>query len=92
MKTIASIAAAALLAALVNPAWAGQPENPGGFGRDRAEVIHGMQDGTSPYSTEAPGASEWGKFASDRAGENGTINNDYKCTNGDLPENSGACN
>jgi hypothetical protein len=44
-----------------------------------------MQDGTSPYSTGAPGASEWGKIASDRAGDNGQINNDYKVQNGDLP-------
>jgi hypothetical protein len=77
-----TVSALGLLAA---PALATQPANPGGFGQDRATVIHGMQDGTSSYSTGAPGASEWGKIASDRAGQNGTMNNEYKVTNGDVP-------
>jgi hypothetical protein len=83
MKLVAFTASA--LALLAAPALAVQPTNPGGFGQDRAAVIHGMQDGTSPYSTGAPGASEWGKIASERAGQNGAINNAYKIANGDVP-------
>lgn len=71
---------------LTTPAIAAKPADPGGFGADRAAVIHGMIDGTSPYSTGAPGASEWGKIASDRAGTNGDVNNDYKVQHGDLPD------
>jgi len=83
MRTLAfALTAIALLGA---PAMAAQPADPGGFGQDRAAVIHGMQDGTSPYSTGAPGASEWGKIASQRAGQNGDINNAYKVQNGDVP-------
>jgi len=82
MKLSLIIASVALFAA---PALAAQPANPGGFGQDRAAVIHGMQDGTGAYSTGAPGASEWGKIATQRAGDNGQINNDYKVLNGDLP-------
>jgi hypothetical protein len=82
MKLSLIIASIALFA---TPVLAVQPANPGGFGKDRAAVIHGMQDGSSPYSTGAPGASEWGAIAAQRAGDNGQINNDYKVLNGDLP-------
>jgi len=70
---------------LAGSALAGQPANPGGFGRDRAAVLHGMQDGTSIYSTGAPGASEWGAIARERAGDNGQINQQYMMDHGDLP-------
>ena len=50
-----------------------QPANPGGFGQDRAAWIH------------ANGGAAWGAIASDRAGDNGSINNAYKVANGDLP-------
>jgi hypothetical protein len=83
-KLVLAIAAVAVTA-ISAPAFAEQPANPGGFGADRAAVIHDMQAGTGPYSTGAPGASEWGAIASQRAGDNGTINNDYKVTHGDLP-------
>ena len=58
---------------------AGQPAEPGCFGKDRAAVLHGMQAGG------APGASEWGAIAGDRAGENGAINRDYKESCGGSP-------
>lgn len=79
-KYIAGICASiGLAAAVAMPVLAAQPTNPGCFGRDRADVLHAMQDGTSPYSTGAPGASEWGKIAGERAGNNGQINRDYVC-------------
>ncbi|HEY9219777.1 MAG TPA: hypothetical protein VIO94_17140 [Phenylobacterium sp.] len=52
---------------------AAQPANPGGFGQDRAAWIH------------ANSGAEWGAIAATRAGDNGTINNDYKVSHGDLP-------
>ena len=73
-----ALVAAGILSLSASVAFAGQPANPGCFGQDRGAVIHGMQDGTSPYSTGAPGASEWGKIASDRAGTNGAQNQAYK--------------
>jgi hypothetical protein len=53
---------------------AGQPDDPGCFGRDRAAALHTMQ-----ASPAAPGASEWGAIAGQRAGDNGTINRAYVC-------------
>ena len=59
---------------------AGQPDNPGVFGRDRAAAIHDFQaDPTSP------GASEWGHIAAERAGTNGQVNRDYRDQNGGTP-------
>jgi hypothetical protein len=60
-------------------ALAGQPEEPGCFGKDRAAALHVMQAGG------APGASEWGAIARERAGENGAINRDYKESCGGSP-------
>ena len=78
---------AAAICGMAGSAFAGQPANPGGFGQDRAAVIHGMQDGSSTYSTGAPGASEWGAIAGQRAGDNGQINQQYRNLNGDTPTN-----
>lgn len=64
---------------MTGAALAEKPANPGGFGQDRAAYIHSVQ------GTGTPGASEVGAILSDRAGDNGTINNDYKVGNGDLP-------
>lgn len=50
---------------------AGQPENPGCFGQDRATALHVMQ------ASGEPGASEWGVIAGERAGTNGEVNRDY---------------
>jgi hypothetical protein len=50
-----------------------QPANPGGFGQDRAAWI------------AANGGAAWGAIASDRAGDNGAINQAYMRANGDLP-------
>ncbi len=54
-------------------ALADKPADPGCFGQDRAFYIHGFQD-----SAAAPGASEWGALASDRAGTNGDLNRAYR--------------
>jgi hypothetical protein len=56
---------------------AGQPEDPGCFGQDRADFIHTQFQNDGPLDT-GPGASEWGAIAGDRAGENGELNRDYK--------------
>src|SRR4051812_4945538 len=77
---IAAGASVAVAGAMAVPALAAKPVSPGCFGNDRAAVLHGMQDGSSPYSTGAPGASEWGTIAGQRAGDNGQINRDYRDT------------
>ena len=51
---------------------AGQPDDPGCFGQDRATNIHVFQ------ASGDPGASEWGALAADRAGTNGDLNQAYK--------------
>lgn len=79
MKKIALLSASALILS-VGIAAAGQPDRPGAFGRDRADYIKGAQTDTT-----APGASEVGKILSERAGTNGTINQDYKDANGASP-------
>src|SRR3954451_21632747 len=71
---IAGMAVAML--AVPTASMASQPADPGGFGRDRAAWIH------------ANSGAEWGAIAGDRAGDNGTINNDYKDQNSDLPVES----
>lgn len=71
---IAGMAVAML--AVPTASMASQPADPGGFGRDRAAWIH------------ANSGAEWGAIAGDRAGDNGTINNDYKVQHGDLPVES----
>jgi hypothetical protein len=55
-------------------ALAGQPEEPGCFGQDRAANPHVMQ------TSGDPGASEWGALAGGRAGTNGDLNRAYKTT------------
>jgi hypothetical protein len=75
------------IAALVVPstAMAGQPANPGLFGTQRADNLHQMIDG---WANTTPGASEWGTGvdgASDRAGDNGTVNQDWREGIGAVP-------
>ena len=63
---------------------AGQPDDPGCFGQDRAAYIHDhFQTGGDLDTT--PGASEWGAIAGDRAGTNGDLNRDYKDSCGGSP-------
>jgi len=84
MKFTSMIGAAALIAVTSATAFAGQPERPGAFGRDRAQGVQSFQKG-GVNDTGAPGASEWGKIAGERAGTNGQINRDYKATHGGAP-------
>lgn len=79
----------ALLAISISaaPALAEKPADPGGFGKDRAAYIHDV----AQVDDTAPGASEVGKIMSERAGDNGTINNDYKCANGQVPTTASFC-
>src|SRR6187431_2450184 len=79
MKSIIPIATSLLLIGTA-AAFAGQPERPGALGRDRAEGVQSFQKGGA-NDTGAPGASEWGKIAGERAGANGQINRDYKANN-----------
>jgi hypothetical protein len=65
--------------AFLSAAQAAQPAQPGCFGRDRAAVLHQMQDNSYAGLPAQPGASEWGQIAADRAGDNGQINRDYNC-------------
>ena len=74
------IASASLLGLMSVAAAAGQPANPGVFGRDRADTIHAFQD-----SDVAPGASEWGHIAAERGATNGQLNRDYRDQNGGTP-------
>ena len=85
MRIVAFAAGVALLST-AGTALAEKPLDPGGFGQDRAAYIQGaLLDDT------APGASEVGGILSDRAGENGTINNEYKCANGQVPDTASFC-
>ncbi len=64
---ILSVAFGATLAlSAFGSAFAAQPNNPGCFGRDRAAWI------------AANSGAAWGAIASDRAGDNGAINQAYK--------------
>ena len=79
MKKMLLVSASALALMSVAAA-AGQPANPGAFGRDRAAAIHAYQDDAT-----SPGASEWGHIAAERAGTNGQLNRDYRDQNGGTP-------
>jgi hypothetical protein len=77
MKSI--LIAAAAFSLLSTAAFAGQPERPGAFGRDRAAGVHNFQSGAWDFNgTPDAGASEWGQIAGERADQNGAINREYK--------------
>jgi hypothetical protein len=69
------------MAALAVPsvALADQPANPGGFGRERAANIETFftNDGLGGWGNPIDGV----EGASDRAGDNGTINQDWRAAN-----------
>ena len=81
-KYIITIGALVALA-VPTAALASQPVNPGGFGQQRAANIHTYHQGDAAltYGT-------MGDLASSRAGDNGTINNDWKAAYGFLPVES----
>jgi hypothetical protein len=74
------LTSASALGLMAATSMAGQPDDPGGFGRDRAAAIQNFLDDDT-----APGASEWGAIASERAGQNGEINREYRENNGQTP-------
>ena len=59
---------------------AGQPVTPGGFGTERASNIQQFHTGD--------GYGNWGSYASERAGDNGTMNQDWMASHGFLPVES----
>ena len=83
MKTLIALSTGLLLLGSA-AAVAGQPENPGQFGRDRAAGVQSFQEGGANDKGK-PGASEWGQIAGERAGDNGQINRDYKDSVGGSP-------
>jgi hypothetical protein len=61
--------------AVPSAAMAAQPADPGYFGTYRADQI------TNPANADllgGPGHSWWGEMASERAGDNGSINQDWR--------------
>ena len=77
-KKLALLTVVAVLGVIgAGAAVAGQPASPGCFGQDRAAYLHdNFQNGGSLDT--APGASEWGAIAGERAGTNGDQNRAYK--------------
>ena len=82
MRAITLLAASVILAP-AGMAAAGQPDNPGKFGRDRATIIDTFRAGGAKDT--APGASEWGKIAAERGSANGEMNRDYRDRHGASP-------
>ena len=76
MRKLIIIAASLAALAIPTAAMASAPAHPGGFGTERASNIH-IQGGQS-----------WGQEASTRAGDNGTINQDWMNQFGYLPVES----
>ena len=73
-KKLATITVLAVLGVIgAGTAIAGQPDNPGCFGTDRAAYVETV---ALPSDT-APGASEVGHILADRAGTNGEENRAY---------------
>jgi hypothetical protein len=81
-KTLAVIAVATC--AFSSISIAGQPARPGAFGTDRAQGVQNFQTG-GIWDAGKPGSSEWGKIAGERAGTNGTVNQEYKDAAGGSP-------
>ena len=82
MKKIIPVAASILLFGTA-VAFAGQPERPGAFGRDRAAGVQSFQEGGA--NDTGPGASEWGHTAAERGSDNGELNRQYKEEHGGAP-------
>jgi hypothetical protein len=77
-KLILTVATVAMLA-VPSAAMASQPANPGSFGTVRAATIGGVYNGSILTG------ADWGAIAADRAGDNGTINQDWMLQNDSLP-------
>ena len=89
MKKFIIITGALVALAVPTVASASQPVAPGGFGKERAANLADIRAGES--QTDLPGASYWAHNpdgAVARAGDNGTINNEWKADRGYLPVES----
>jgi hypothetical protein len=81
-RKLATITVLAVLGVIgAGAAVAGQPDDPGCFGTDRAAYVETV---ALPSGT-APGASEVGHILADRAGTNGEVNRAYMETCGGKP-------
>jgi hypothetical protein len=80
MKKYFIVAGALVALAVPSVALASQPVVPGGFGTERAANIE-------QFHTE-DGFGNWGSYASERAGDNGTINQEWMADRGFLPVES----
>jgi hypothetical protein len=80
MRKLIIIAASLAALAVPTAAMASAPNTPGGFGTERASNIQQFHTGD--------GFGNWGSYASDRAGDNGTINQDWMASHGFLPVES----
>ena len=89
MKSLIPIATSLLLVGTA-AAFAGQPERPGAFGRDRAAGVHSFQEGGA--NDTGPGASEWGHTAAERGSTNGDLNRQYKEEHGGAPTKGSSSN
>ena len=78
MKKFAILLGASAIFMSAVPAFAAQPASPGCFGRDRA--AYATENGSLGHETGGVGY-----YASLRAGDNGSINQDYKTTCGGNP-------
>lgn len=75
-RLLLPLASAALMAlSMASGTLAAQPANAGCFGLDRAAWL------------AANGGAAWGAIAPTRAGDNGTINQDYMASCGGVPTN-----
>jgi hypothetical protein len=81
-KKLATITVLAVFGVIgAGTAIAGQPDNPGCFGTDRAAYVETV----ALPSDSAPGASEVGHILADRAGTNGEVNRDAMESCGGTP-------
>jgi hypothetical protein len=82
MKKFLVVAGALVALAAPSAALATQPENPGGFGQDRAAGVAALREmGLNWGHTYADGASV-------RKGDNAAQNSAWKVANGELPVES----
>ena len=89
MKKYFIITGALVALAVPSVALACPARYPGGFGKEPAANLAVIRAGV--YPTDLPGASYWAHNpdgAVARAGDNGTINNEWKADNGYLPVES----
>ena len=80
MRKFIILAASVAALAVPTAAMASAPANPGGFGTERASNIQQFHTGD--------GFGNWGSYASDIAGDNGTTNQAWMADHGYLPVES----